>query len=206
MNFRCNNCDYETNLKAFLKRHMLQHTVKIEVKIEIEETFRCSQCDFETEHEKFLKRHEMSHKKNKYFKCQKCRFQTLYKKMYLKHVQAHKSKDKDSKKDVKEKSNLGSIKCNECTFEASSQVLLSIHKKLKHTEPETEENYYINLHRCSYCKYQTNWEPCLKRHIEREHLNKPGRVKKEKEPQKQQVSLTTLKEVFFCFLFINIRN
>lgn len=170
---------------------MLQHTVKIEVKMEIGDKFNCSQCDFETEHEKFLKRHELSHQKNKYFKCHKCVFETLYKKMYLKHLQAHKfkKKEKPSEMNVREKIIISNIQCDECTFETSSQELLDIHKKLKHTDVEDPDNY-INLHKCPYCKYQTNWEPCLKRHVEREHPDgKPVKVKKEKEPENKKKAL-----------------
>lgn len=170
---------------------MLIHTIKVEVKDEVIEKFTCSQCNFETEHEKFLKRHELSHKQNKHFKCKKCDFITLYKIMYLKHMQAHKSKknkgrDKDSEKKIlKEKSNLNSIKCNECSFETSSREQLDIHRKIKHTT--NSDN--INLHKCAYCKYQTNWEPCLKRHIEREHPNaKPHKIKK-KEKAKEKVEV-----------------
>ncbi|XP_050301124.1 zinc finger protein 808-like isoform X2 [Anthonomus grandis grandis] len=185
--FRCNNCDYETNLKAFIKRHMLIHTVKIEEK-PIAETLKCSQCHFQTDHEKFLKRHQLSHKESKSYKCQKCKFETLYKVMFAKHIQAHNKakkikdkgkQDKNILNEIKKEEAPGScIKCPECSYEAASREQLEIHKKIRHS---TNDSNGINLHKCAYCKYQTNWEPCLKRHIDREHPDgKPVKVKKEK--------------------------
>ncbi|KAH1014838.1 zinc finger protein Xfin [Dendroctonus ponderosae] len=174
--FRCNNCDYETNLKAFLKRHMQIHTIKAEVKDEIAEKYQCSQCNFETEHEKFLERHERSHQAIKRLKCKKCKFETLYRKMYCMHLEAHKSKKPIVKKAKADKT---TVKCGECSFETSSREQLDIHKKIRHVK---KDDITSSLFNCTFCKYQTNWEPCLKRHIEREHpTRKKVKVKKEKE-------------------------
>ncbi|KAL1512768.1 hypothetical protein ABEB36_002300 [Hypothenemus hampei] len=172
--FRCNNCEYETNLKAFLKRHMLIHSIKQEIQDETLETYHCNQCNFETHHDKYLRRHELSHQQLRPLKCVKCSFETLYKRMYLLHMKAHKSKSHE-KKTAKRKINY--IKCDECSFQAPSMELIDVHKKIKHSTHSIDSN----LFNCPYCKYQTNWEPCLKRHIDREHPNKQPSVSVKKE-------------------------
>ncbi|KAF7281527.1 hypothetical protein GWI33_004563 [Rhynchophorus ferrugineus] len=172
--FRCHNCDYETNLKAFLKRHMLNHTIKVKIKNEPTDKYKCLQCNFETDYEKFLKRHQLSHKEKHYYCCKMCNFETLYKKMYLLHIKGHKIKRKVSSAKTRE-----CVKCDECDLEVGSKEQLQIHKKLRHTEKEVDND----LHKCMFCQYQTNWEPCLKRHIERMHTDekeKKGEIKKEK--------------------------
>lgn len=149
------------------------HTVKAEVKEEIAEKYQCAQCSFVTEHQKFLERHERSHQALKRLKCPKCKFETLYRKMYLVHLEAHKAKKSKTKK-----SNTTTIKCAECSFEAGSREQLDIHKQIRHV---TRDDVISSLFHCTFCKYQTNWEPCLKRHVERKHpANKKVKVKKEK--------------------------
>ncbi|XP_030767650.1 zinc finger protein 845-like [Sitophilus oryzae] len=163
--FKCHNCNYSTNLKAFLERHMSSHT---RPSAQIKATkHKCSICNFVTEHVKFLKRHLLSHKESKSYKCKMCSFETLYRKMYLKHIATkHKLIKKVSAK--KRKYDIITVKCMECNFETETKEQLEIHKKLRHRDKSDDSN----LHICQFCEYQTNWEPCLKRHIERLHPSK----------------------------------
>ena len=95
-NFKCTDCNYESNRKYNLSRHIqTKHTKVKELCKKI--SHRCNICEYSTDRLYNLKRHEKKHtriKKSKIHQCFICDYQDKSKSNVKKHVDNHENKIK----------------------------------------------------------------------------------------------------------------
>ena len=63
--FRCNHCDYKTNYKQSLERHVTIHSN--------EKPLKCPKCDYRGKNRHSLMRHLRTHKKDEQCQCEVCK-------------------------------------------------------------------------------------------------------------------------------------
>jgi len=108
--YLCHICDYATNSKANLPRHLFVHGIG--------ERFKCDECDKNFSHKSTLKSHHETHNSSSSNKCNQCG--RIYKTgQYLKqHILGmHSAKD---------------VECDQCEKMFSTGRRLNIHKKAIH--------------------------------------------------------------------------
>ena len=79
--FQCEYCNYSTNRRSDLTRHVRGHTG--------ENLFHCIKCEYKTARKSDLRRHHLLHAGEKPFKCGVCNYTTSRKTVLLKHMRAH---------------------------------------------------------------------------------------------------------------------
>ena len=79
--FQCEYCNYSTNRRSDLNRHVRGHTG--------ENLFHCVKCDYKTARKSDLRRHHLLHAGEKPFKCGVCNYTTSRKAVLLKHMRIH---------------------------------------------------------------------------------------------------------------------
>ena len=79
--FQCEYCNYSTNRRSDLTRHVRGHTG--------ENLFHCVKCEYKTARKSDLRRHHLLHAGEKPFKCGVCNYTTSRKTVLLKHMRIH---------------------------------------------------------------------------------------------------------------------
>jgi len=79
--FQCEYCNYSTNRRSDLTRHVRGHTG--------ENLFHCVKCEYKTARKSDLRRHHLLHAGEKPFKCGVCNYTTSRKTVLLKHMHIH---------------------------------------------------------------------------------------------------------------------
>ena len=164
--FKCEKCDYKTDVKSSLNRHI--KSVHDGVK-----DILCPDCDFKCSFNGNLKQHIKSiHTKIKDFECDICDFKCNSKNYLTKHINRvhHEIRDfKCSKCDYKFKSNshlkrhiktvhnkIKNIKCGSCEYICSNNSHLKHHIKAVHNK--------IKNFVCLDCDFKTATNGSLTRH------------------------------------------
>ncbi|KAL7634343.1 UNVERIFIED_CONTAM: hypothetical protein RMT77_014720 [Armadillidium vulgare] len=130
--YYCSECEYFTRRKDNLKIHFLNH---------YEGQFKCFECSYETSDKRTLNRHILIHLEKKLFKCSFCDFRTNYKT----HLKTHEFNHSGKKK----------FFCSECKYKTNFKKNLIRHV-LDHSG--------MKAYKCHDCGYQTNDVSHLKRH------------------------------------------
>lgn len=84
--YKCNDCNYECDLKDQFKSHMLKHSDF--------ELFKCCECSYECFNKGNLKLHMLKHLKYKLFRCCECRYECYNKVDLQRHTLKHEKKKK----------------------------------------------------------------------------------------------------------------
>lgn len=85
--YRCNDCEYQTLNKSALQHHLPTHRNPEEI-----DMLKCRDCDYQTLLPQNLKVHVVIHEdpdKVKKFKCNQCNFQTIHKRSLRTHGLTH---------------------------------------------------------------------------------------------------------------------
>ncbi|KAF5292477.1 hypothetical protein FQA39_LY14024 [Lamprigera yunnana] len=156
-NYTCDECDYKTACKDHLEEH---------VKIHLSNHYKCKECGYKTVRKNRLKEHIKIHTGHEY-KCEECDYKSVWKSNLTQHIKIHtgekfKCKECDYKttwkRNLKEhvKLHTGSeYKCEECDYKTLRKNSLKEHTKI-HTG---------DAYKCTQCDYQTVWKNCLKTHM-----------------------------------------
>ena len=166
----CQICDYATNMKVHLTRHLAVHGIG--------KRFKCDKCDKEFAYKQSLKNHRETHNSTSDFQCQQCG--KIYKTCdgFQEHMKTHWEKIitcdqcekmfsttaflKEHKKAVHV---LKSFKCGQCHYRAKLQKHLKTHIKRVHDGVPDKSS------KCDLCDYQGT-SSNLKKHKESIHENK----------------------------------
>ncbi|KAL7634407.1 UNVERIFIED_CONTAM: hypothetical protein RMT77_014784 [Armadillidium vulgare] len=165
--FKCDHCNYETNLKSCLNSHLKVHS---DVKV-----FKCSHCSYESKWKDCFRTHMLTHESTKLYKCSVCSYESNHKGCFKRHTLRHEnvklfkcshcsyqSNRKDSlRTHMFIHGNVRLFKCSDCSYECNQKVSLRLHM-LMHED--------VKLFQCSECTYGCNYKARLKRHM-RKHEN-----------------------------------
>ncbi|KAB7503197.1 Zinc finger protein [Armadillidium nasatum] len=131
--FKCSDCEYQTNFRGDLNRHLLIHSNT--------KAHQCTECNFQTKLKGNLKKHTLIHSETKLYNCNKCSFATNQKGHLKIHLLNHseirlfKCPNCNYKTNRKGSLNLHLLihsdsklyKCSECTFETNYKRSLNTH-------------------------------------------------------------------------------
>ena len=110
--FACSKCEYETNLKADLSKH---------VEDTHERLYTCSQCDFKSESSQEISEHKRRVHQQKKYECAECEFETFQPKELEKHIRDIHSAPQ--------------FPCDACSYQAIHQRDLGRHMNTMHKIP-----------------------------------------------------------------------
>jgi len=166
----CHMCDYATNGKSDLTKHLAVHGIG--------DRFKCDQCDKHFATKCSLQKHIKCHSSNRQ-KCNQCGKTYATEKTLTQHILIIHS-EKRLKCDECEKvfstiarlnlhkksiHVLKSFKCDQCKFRSKTNWELKRHINIVH-------NVCADLYNCDLCDYQGHDASKLKRHKEEIHENK----------------------------------
>ncbi|KAB7502195.1 Zinc finger protein [Armadillidium nasatum] len=103
--FNCIHCNYSCNRKTNLNKHLLIHS---ETKL-----FKCNECEFACNEKQGLVRHMLIHSKTKLHKCNQCEYACNRKEYLTKHMLSH--------------NNINLFQCSECSYACNYKHSLSRH-------------------------------------------------------------------------------
>ena len=134
--YKCNDCDYSTEVKKSLSDHFKNVHEKII-------RFRCNICDFKSFHKISLKNHGLRHR-NETFRiirigCEECEVNNTEHKFHKNHVKRP-----------------GKFKCGNCIYTTDSQKSFSNHCKSVHEK--------IFKYRCNLCDYKSFFKHSVETH------------------------------------------
>jgi KRAB domain-containing zinc finger protein len=142
LSFYCDQCEYKTQLKNSMKRHVTRH---------IEKTLKCDKCSYKTYRLEVLTLHKLSHGSRSSFPCEFCG-KILTKLTTLKsHIRIHHTET--------------SYPCEFCEFSAKSIFSLDNHWKKSHSQLQPSIP-------CEYkeCNEKFFTKQVLKKHLRDKHL------------------------------------
>ncbi|XP_018576634.2 PR domain zinc finger protein 5-like, partial [Anoplophora glabripennis] len=102
--YKCESCDYETENRKLLQKHLSRHKDPSQVHV-----YRCDDCDYKTRHNSHFKQHQLKHKdpsQVQTYRCHDCNYETIRNS----HFKQHQLKHKDS-------SQVQMYRCKDCDFE-----------------------------------------------------------------------------------------
>ncbi|KAL5004788.1 hypothetical protein ScPMuIL_018244 [Solemya velum] len=134
--FKCEQCDYSSNIKTALEEHNRKHTGAY-MKCDFEG------CNFQTIYRRALLLHKKKHESVKQFVCDICSYSTTDSGSFKRHALSH--------------TNLKLFKCGKCDFRGKSRNDIVRHWKGKH---EKEKDFG-----CKECSYMTNLASDLRLHL-----------------------------------------
>ena len=187
--YKCDNCEYSTNIKGSLKKHKITHqSTKYECD-QCNKTYSCSSSfnDHKLIHtneakeccgKSFTKRNYRDHIRyvhsmNKNLKCKHCEFIAKNEKYLHNHMRLKHEAPK--------------IQCNQCEFITHTYQKLQNHEDLKHTnieykcdicEYKGKSRWNLRNHndlrhkrviKCDECDYTTTRKDALNQHVDIEH-------------------------------------
>ena len=79
--FKCEICDYESNHRRYLTKHMLTHTKH--------KRYKCEMCDYRANYRHNLKRHMLTHTRHKPYKCDMCSYSSSEQRGLKNHMLTH---------------------------------------------------------------------------------------------------------------------
>ncbi|VEN63875.1 unnamed protein product [Callosobruchus maculatus] len=138
--YKCDMCDYKSDLKNRLHKHKLTHDIE-----GIHKKHKCQQCDFKTHYKSNLKIHQLTHQMGgvpKRYTCDLCDYKAS-KKAYL-----------DTHKLTHVEGISKNYKCKMCDYKTHSKAYLKNHQLVHNVEK----------YKCEMCDYNTNWKGNLKKH------------------------------------------
>ncbi|XP_057663618.1 zinc finger protein 11-like [Diorhabda carinulata] len=139
--FKCNQCDFETTLKRFLKEHLRGH-----LPITL---YSCETCDFTTHVKQTMNNHNNKHKKPEELQtyyCKHCKYQSKRLQDLKQHAIIHKD-------------NPEWLKCSTCSYRTICKKRLKNHQKLMHGESSQ-----IKMFQCSLCPFTTKYKTSFMNH------------------------------------------
>nr|CAI5848661.1 unnamed protein product [Callosobruchus analis] len=145
--YNCSICQYKSDRKARLDRHMLSHGIVVTDRFP--KMLKCEQCQYKTYTIQQLNAHVKIHNPaNMNYKCETCNYKTFTKKGLNRHMMTH-NKDKPEIY----------LKCDQCDYKTYRADTLKRHT-LKHNKAKIE-----NMKKCEHCNYETYSKDCLKSHL-----------------------------------------
>jgi len=167
----CHICDYATNLKGDLTRHLASHGIG--------ERFRCDQCEKDFSRKGHLKSHRQSHNSSSGAKCNTCgkiykteehlkqHIRTIHSEKHLKCDQCEMMFSTIGRLNSHKKAVhvFKSFKCYQCKYRGKTKSTLDKHIKRVHADVRG------NFTKCDLCDYQGT-KGHLKQHKESIHENK----------------------------------
>lgn len=160
--FACPQCDFTSNDKKVLSRHLrITHYNT--------ETLNCKECDFTTSYKKSMTSHQLSkHSKKAFdrFSCNICNKRFAYENSLERHKRVH--------------TNERPFSCDSCQYKAFRLSTLRLHIERNHTnarpfqcrncklkfaeEKSLKEHLVAHMRQCSTCTYKTTNKGDLKKH------------------------------------------
>ncbi|KAF5280693.1 hypothetical protein FQA39_LY05341 [Lamprigera yunnana] len=182
--YSCNECNYSTLIKKYLRRHVKIHkcvkysceecnyktvrkrSLKQHTKIHTGDEYKCKECDYKTVRKDRLQKHSKIHTGDEY-RCNDCDYKTVWEYLLKQHVKIHTGDE---------------YKCAECDYKTVWEYLLKQHGKIhsgdeykcKECDFKTVQkgnfNRHIKIHtgdkyKCKDCDYKTGGENYLKEHV-----------------------------------------
>ncbi|XP_023312269.1 zinc finger autosomal protein-like [Anoplophora glabripennis] len=86
--YKCESCEYETENRKLLQRHLLRHKDPSQVHV-----YRCDDCDYETKQRSYIKQHQLKHKdpsQIQMYRCNECDYESKYRSGIKQHQLKHK--------------------------------------------------------------------------------------------------------------------
>ncbi|XP_072379052.1 uncharacterized protein [Diabrotica undecimpunctata] len=134
--FSCDQCDFQTTLRRYLKEHLKAH--------EPPTLYKCDQCDFSSHHKQAITHHNLKHKsidEVKSYQCSNCSYSAkracdLKVHFIFMHTEAKEQ-----------------YKCDTCSYITRCKKRLTHHKKLVHEVSGAVRKFY-----CTLCTFQTKYK------------------------------------------------
>lgn len=150
---KCECCDYTSDKRSNLDKHVKETHKKLEQK-----PLCCNHCDYTTVRQGDLKKHiEETHEKleQNLLHCNHCDYTTVRQGNLNRHMLTHANKVHK----------IGKFKCDKCDFSDDKKNRLTQHLKRKHPMVD-------NVFECRECDFRTLWENELEKHIKEQHSKK----------------------------------
>jgi len=151
--FRCEECNYESPVKAVYIKHLSEH-IPQEAKKK-----KCPKCDKVFKTKTGLNMHLKQHFDESLFSCMRCDFKTPQKLNLVKHTASKHGQDVEGRLlDM-------SFACDLCDFKCIAEHMLKNHMLRKHTQKSA-----MRFH-CTNCNYATVEKAALDKHMRFKHTN-----------------------------------
>jgi len=151
--FRCEECNYESPVKAVYIKHLSEH-IPQEAKKK-----KCPKCDKVFKTKTGLNMHLKQHFDESLFSCLVCDFKTPQKLNLVKHTASKHGQD------VEGRLLALSFSCELCDFKCIAEHMLKNHVLRKHTQKSA-----MRFH-CTNCNYATVEKAALDKHMRFKHTN-----------------------------------
>lgn len=156
--YKCKHCSYATSRWARYIEHQYTHKNISELSCYYDD------CAFTTSDSKVLKSHRLLHKVVPQHICERCNYTTFRKDFLDKHRLRHHSQDSTSSSKMRYHTSPVQrdlpFKCVICWYAARDSKTLAKHMKI---HAKTQD---VGRFCCNMCKFTTNFEFSLKRHIQ----------------------------------------
>lgn len=170
--FKCDECDYKTNVEWKLRNHRKNNTHGVEnlaTSPPIRCSHVCSVCGFRASNDLTLSRHQkLNHfQPGHSYICLYCPYSTADKKDMTKHkLKVHQSES--------------CLACNVCSFSTTKLKSLNNHMKSHHDTEKREtsddstsdDTTDEDIIQCKHCDFETNNESAIKEHCQQNHEGK----------------------------------
>lgn len=151
--FRCEECNYESPVKAVYIKHLSEH-IPQEAKKK-----KCPKCEKVFKTKTGLNMHLKQHFDESLFSCLRCDFKTPQKLNLVKHTASKHGQDVEGRLlDM-------SFSCELCDFKCIAEHMLKNHMLRKHTQKSA-----MRFH-CTNCNYATVEKAALDKHMRFKHTN-----------------------------------
>lgn len=150
---KCEYCDYTSDKRSNLDKHVKETHKKLEQK-----PLCCNHCDYTTVRQGDLKKHiKETHEKleQNLLHCNHCDYTTVRQGNLNRHMLTHANKVHT----------IGKFKCDKCDFSDDKKNRLTQHLKRKHPMVD-------NVFECRECDFRTLLEDELGKHIKEQHSKK----------------------------------
>ena len=152
--FSCEECTYQTQLKAMLVVH--------KDVIHLGKRHKCNQCDYESKYPNSLKLHIEAKHEGVVFSCQLCDLKYSRKGHLSRHMTTNHEKSVEKKH-----------KCHECDYTTTFKSHLKRHVGRKHEGQPTLKRVQSRKFQCPQCDHKALSNSHLKRHVGRKHEGQP---------------------------------